>query len=312
MIPQTKVQNNRSEFFGICYAIAGILCFSLLEVCSKPFKGHIAPLALTSIRFFTGGIIMLPFGFSKSYKLGLFKPKNLIKCLLLASLGLNLAMGLLQISINYIPAGVVATIIAAVPVFVPFFAWLIKKHRPEKKHLVSIFLGIIGISIISYEGFKGLQYNMTGILLTLCAAAAFALYSVLGADFLKKYGPLGTLGTGAIWVGLTFSPFAFKSLIELNKLGNTNFLTQNWPRIAVLGLIVSGVGYLFYFKGLELLGPARGASFFFLKPGVAACLSYIYLAEKFTSIEILGMLIVSAAVLFTGLKSTTKAVSTDR
>jgi drug/metabolite transporter (DMT)-like permease len=290
----TTWTDEKKEGWGIIFSIAGILCFSLLEVTSKPFKGLISPLAVTSLRFFTGGIILLIFGFKTSLARGLFQIKNVFKCFLLASLGLNLSMGLLQIAVNHIPAGVAATIISSVPAFVPFFVWLIKKEPPSLKQMLIIISGLIGIALISFEGIQNLNYSITGIVLTLISAALFALYSVLGVDFFKKFGPAGTLGLGAIWTGLSFLPFIYRNLPD------PGLIIENWLRIAVLGIIVSGIGYLFYFKGIELLGPSRGASFFFLKPCAAAVLSYKYLNESFTALEITGMLIISAAVLFTG------------
>lgn len=271
--------------------------FSLLEVASRPLSKSIHPLPLLSMRFIIGGLILLPWALKEARAAGALKIEALWRIALLSFLGINISMGLLQWSLLYAPAAVAATFISSTPAFVPIFSWLILGQKPEKGRLATIFLGLTGVLIIGIGEATIPSGAMAGLLLALGASICFALYTVLGSALTRKYGRVSVLGFGALMGGLVFSPFL---IVNPPASGFAALIAVHWHRLLILGVLVSGVGYILYFRGMEILGPNRGASFFFLKPALATVLGIFLLGEKPSVIQVMGICLVSAAVLLTG------------
>ena len=74
-------------------------------------------------------------------------------------------------------------------------------------------------------------------------------------------------------------------------------ITDNIPIILYTGVLVTGVGYFFYFKSIELAGAATGAFAFFLKPAIAPVIAVIVLGEHILWNTIIGIALILAASL---------------
>ena len=61
-----------------------------------------------------------------------------------------------------------------------------------------------------------------------------------------------------------------------------------------LGIFVTGLGYYFYMKAIELGGPSVASIAFFLKPVIAPILAFIVLGEPITANLIAGVLFILA------------------
>ncbi|HOJ94168.1 MAG TPA: DMT family transporter, partial [Fervidobacterium nodosum] len=67
---------------------------------------------------------------------------------------------------------------------------------------------------------------------------------------------------------------------------------NQWFILIYLGLIVTGVAYLTFFKAMEKIGATQSSRIFFLKPIVATLLAIVFLGEKLSLLKIIGMIIV--------------------
>ena len=120
-----------------------------------------------------------------------------------------------------------------------------------------------------------------GMGLMIGAAFVFGLYTVAGKQAQRKIGLMAQ----------TSISFLFGSgflLVIMLILGRPviSGIPGNVPVILYAGIMVTGVGYFFYFKAIELADASTGAFAFFLKPAIAPIIAVIVLKETFCGTQL--------------------------
>lgn len=131
-----------------------------------------------------------------------------------------------------------------------------------------------------------------GMGLMIGAAFVFGLYTVAGKQAQRKIGLMAQ----------TSISFLFGSgflLVIMLILGRPviSGIPGNVPVILYAGIMVTGVGYFFYFKAIELADASTGAFAFFLKPAIAPIIAVIVLKETILWNTVVGIAFVLAASL---------------
>jgi drug/metabolite transporter (DMT)-like permease len=72
-----------------------------------------------------------------------------------------------------------------------------------------------------------------------------------------------------------------------------------WGALLYSGLLALAVAYLFWYRGVRVLGPTRSAMYSNLQPVVALIVAWIALGEKPTVIQVLGAVAIMTGLLLT-------------
>ncbi|MGQ9855146.1 MAG: DMT family transporter [Fervidobacterium sp.] len=263
------------------YLTITLLAFSSIEVISKPLMGKVDPFFMTSFRFLIGGLFMMLF-VKKDIEL-----KDLAPLTMIGALNSIISMTSLQLAVKYSNASTAATLVASNPIFVSFFAVILLNEKYGWKKYLGILLGFVGIVIFSAGKISGDSW--IGIFYGILAALTFGLYTVLMRRYTKKYGPLAVTAYSSLCSSLIY-------ILILAVLGKftipTDIILSGWSIIVYLGLIVTGVAYVTYFKAMEVVGATQASRIFFLKPVVATLFAVLSLGESIGIVKILGMAIV--------------------
>jgi len=271
------------------YILLGItiLMFSTLEVVTSTLKGLINPLQLTFLRFFIGGVVLLPVVIKKREKVQL---KDLLFFLGLGILNILISMGSLQLAISMGKASTAAILISSNPIFVLLFSSILLKEKVTFDRIICILLGIVGITLIIYKGNVG---GDTAVSLTLgiIASLTFGLYTVLGKLKSEGISSITMICISSILGSLLYVPILLWNGIPLFNIPQGTFL-----KVLYLGVFLSGIAYITYIEGLKILTAGKGAMVFFLKPVIASMLAVIFLGESLSLKTVAGMLLVLAGV----------------
>jgi drug/metabolite transporter (DMT)-like permease len=279
------------------YCFIAIFLFSTLEIVSVKYTKNIEPLVITAYRFFIGAIILFIFS--------IFIEKNIfheIKKLSLKSLLITALLGVLNVCISMIAlqkgilitgdAGLASIIISSHPIFIIIFEVLLLKSKFDKKNIILLFCGIIGLFFVVYgQNIFSLHINFLneGILYLFIASITFALYITLSVNILK------TVNT------IVFNIFSFLSgsviLFIYGLIQGVNVLlplnNQSILSILYLGFFVTGISYHLYFLGLKNINNlANGTIFFILKPVFTCFIAYFALHEILSIYQLFGVFIV--------------------
>lgn len=272
------------------YILLGItiLMFSTLEVVTSTLKGLINPLQLTFLRFFIGGIVLLPMVIKKKEKMQL---KDLLFFGGLGILNIFISMGSLQLAINMGKASTAAILISSNPIFVLLFSSILLKEKVTFDRVACILLGIVGITLIIYKGNVGGD-TAVSLALGIITSLTFGLYTVLGKLKSEAISSITMICISSILGSLMYVPILLLNDIPLFYIPQGAFL-----KILYLGVFLSGVAYITYIEGLKILTTSKGAMVFFLKPVIATMLAVVFLGESLNFRTGAGMLLVLSGIL---------------
>jgi len=265
------------------YLIVTLLFFSSIEVVTKPVSGKIDPFFLTFFRFLIGGSFLILFSlFSKKR----IESHDLPKLILIGCLNGVISMSLLQLSVKYSNASTAATLVAMNPLYVSMFSQLLGKDRLSRRKWFGVALGALGVLVLSSANVSG--DSALGIVFGISASISFALYTVLMKDFSNKYGPLLATSVSTFAAGIVYGAL-------LAIFGRLSLLDVNWCEGLILlyvGIGVTGVAYVTFFKAIQHFGPVKTSVIFYLKPAVASFLAFLLLSETVNAQKIIGTIIV--------------------
>lgn len=219
---------------------------------------------------------------------------DVVPILGLGVIGFGCYQILWPVALQTIPAGDSALLIATTPVMTALLAMATGADTPSAVKLIGAFVSFAGVALVIAAG-QGLVLgaSLTGDLLTLVAAACWAIYTVFGSGFLRRHSPLVTT-TWAIVAGTLFmAPLGIAQLAtaDLSRVGPPVLLA-----ILYSGTLAAGFANVIVFHGVKLLGPTRITAFQFLVPALAVAMAAIFLAEPIRPIQLVGGLVILAGV----------------
>ena len=167
---------------------------------------------------------------------------------------------------------------SATPLFVIVAVFLMFRERPTLRQVAAILISISGVLIIAAEGSLGallaLRFNPGDVLITI-AVGCYALYSAL-LRLRPLVHPLSLLAT-SFAIGVVFLvPLAAREYVDGARLDPTPLAIGAILYACVFPAFIS---YLFYNRGVELVGPARAGQYLHLMPVFGVLLAVVFLGE---------------------------------
>lgn len=289
------------------YIILSTILFSSMEIALKLIANEFNPIQITFLRFLIGGVILLPLSFKNLKERGISLDKGDLK--FFASAGficVVVSMILFQLAILYGKASIVAILFSCNPIFVIPFAYFILSEKINKVTVITLTMSIIGVICI-LNPLKMTSVG-SGIIFAILAAAAFALYGVIGKTKCEVYGGVVSscfcfiMGSAELLALILISKISFVAG-ELQKLGLGKFAdipvfkgitVGTIPSLIYVGIFVTGLGYTFYFLAMEESSAATASLVFYIKPALAPVLALIILKEAISLNTVVGILFIIA------------------
>jgi drug/metabolite transporter (DMT)-like permease len=191
------------------------------------------------------------------------------------------------------------------PLFVALWSLALFGVRLTWAQLAGITISLLGVLTIILRGdfsaLAGIQFNKGDVMLA-GALLAFGLYSALMPRRPKTHQLsliAATTGCGALLL-LPFSIWEYSSGFTLQA----DLLTV----IAVIYVVIfpSTLAYLFFNRGIALIGPNRAAPFFHLMPVFGSAMAILLLGEQPRLFHLVGYLLVLAGVVIASRQASAK------
>lgn len=269
--------------------LTGVL-FGSMEVALKIGGASFNPIQLTFIRFLIGGLILLPLAIRDLKKREVRLTRGDVGYLfLLGFICICFSMILFQIGVMGINANLAAMIFSINPVFTMVFAHFLVNEKFTTKKTIALLISIIGLIIVMnpQKLFTG-ENNFGYLLITLVAAVSFGFYTAYGKKRIAKIG-------GVAQNSLSFLMGSAVLLVALLLSGEPvlqGVSFQTLPMLIYLGVCVTGIGYYFYLKTVEIAGPSTASVAFFIKPMVAPGFALVILGEPITLSIAVGLVFI--------------------
>ena len=224
--------------------------------------------------------------------------RDVLGLLLLGVLGNGVYQWLFAEGVARTRAGSAALLLASSPALIALIGRGMGVERVGRRGYAGVALSVSGIALVVYGGARHAEGHSTlaGNLLLLVGALCWALYTVLLKPYTHRVSLVDisalTLAGGAV-------PLA---LAALPAMAATSW--SRLPPLAFGAIVYSGIGslvlgYLFWYRGVRVLGPTRTAIFSNLQPVVALLVSWRLLAEVPTPWQVRGALTIIGGVILT-------------
>ncbi|HEY9800303.1 MAG TPA: DMT family transporter [Leptolyngbyaceae cyanobacterium] len=284
---------------AILLMILSAVCWGLGTVMSKGVLAYFPPLMvlvtqLTSSVAFLWTIALIQQPWQSVYRSRL-SPVNLLRLGFpgLLEPGLSYILGLIGLTMT--TASSASLISATEPVMVLALAWMFLKEQ-----IRPVLLGFSGIAVggglltVSVE----MQLNgdsVIGNLLIVMGTFCAALYGVLSRSAVQTVNPVMLAAIqqsfGLIWVILIWLN------VEQGKIAQ--FSTINpvvWILAIASGIVQYALAFWLYLQAIKTIPVSIAAQFLSLIPVFGACGAYLFLNERLTLLQGLGMLLVMVSV----------------
>jgi len=215
--------------------------------------------------------------------------RQIQKLAFLGFLNIFFSMSMLQLAIKTTSAATAAVVFCSNPLFVLMFSIISGEEKATIKNFTPIFFGIVGTYFVMTD--KGLVIDY-GVIYALLAAIGFALFTVMNKKLLKKLHPL-TINTVSFFFGILI--LLVFILISGRGFVATPLMEHGIKSISLvlyLGVLVSGLAYITFFKTLQRYTAVSSSYLFLLKPTVATILAILLLGEKVGLNFWIGMLMI--------------------
>jgi len=182
-----------------------------------------------------------------------------------------------------------------------------KKESLSLFTILGIIIAFLGVLITLMESFSSNQtfdnlfrFNI-GNLYILIATFSWAVYGILGYDFLRKHREDMNeieLTIINIWIGtimLFIASFFELSIFELFKSIDR---LDIFFALIFMGVFSSGLGYIWWYEGIKIIGTAKTAIFMNVIPIMAMLIEY-FIYQDISIYKILGGLCVITGVSIT-------------
>lgn len=210
----------------------------------------------------------------------------------ICGLALFAASSLQQIGLVYTDAGKAGFLTAMYIVFVPFLG-LFLGQRPGRNALLSLIPAIVGLYLLSCTSVSGI--NKGDVLLLLCAVA-FSVQILLIDRHCAGLDGLKLNCIQALVAAVLSVPWAL-----LTETVDASRIASCWLPLGYAGVLSMGVAYTLQIVGQKRVTPSAAALLMSLESVFAALFGWLLLHETMTRAEVLGCVLVFAAVVISQL-----------
>jgi drug/metabolite transporter (DMT)-like permease len=273
-------------------AATGILVGAAM-VATRFVIDQTAPASLAFLRYLIGCCCLLPAVLlSEGVR---FERRDLLPIGLLGITQFGILIALLNYALRFIPSARAALVFATMPLLTMLLATALGQERLTGVKTLGVLLTIAGVGFALGEKAVqrgGAAQGWVGELAVFASALCGAVCSVLYRPYLRRYPTLpvsafAMLASVGFLAMLAAGEGFFRSL--------PRFTTGGWLAVVFIG-INSGIGYYLWLWALNHTTPTKVTVFLALSPVTATVLGAAFLAERLSTLSLLGLACVAAGL----------------
>jgi drug/metabolite transporter (DMT)-like permease len=274
-------------------------------VLARHVGDHVPPITLTTIRWFGVFLILLPFAWPHLRRDWPALRAHLPLMLFLSAIGFAFNNAISYWAMQYTEALNALLIQSSGPLFVALWSLILFGVRLTGAQLAGIAISLIGVLTIILRGDFGALASIAfnkGDVMFAASLVSFALYSALIPRRPVTH-QLSLISFTTLCGALMLLPFSVWEY-STGAVLKFDFLT-----LATLGYMLifpSTLAYLFFNRGLALIGPNRAAPFFHLVPVFGSAMAILLLGEQPRLFHLVGYALVLAGVVIASRRGSTK------
>lgn len=276
--------------------IIAMLVWSASFIFTKMGLESLRPMTVVTVRISIATVILYLY----AHMMGQLQPlkKKDIFVFLLAGFVQPFAYFMCEVyGLTMVSSTVASVILSTIPLFTPFFAFLILKEHISWNNFLGIIISLIGVLMVIVE--RGALVITTGGLLLLAGCVVSAiLYTVYLRKIPSYYNSVSIVFyIHAISLFFFIPTFLIHDMPEI--LSDGLFITTEMGTILksvfallVLAIFASVMGYVFFAHACRQIGATKSNAFVNLMPGSTATIVWLMGGEVLGTFKIWGIVVV--------------------
>lgn len=187
-------------------------------------------------------------------------------------------------------------IIGCSPVAVALASAVAGHERVPRAQWAGVLLSVVGVYFVVGGHADFGAESMLGDMLTLCAVACWAVYTVGARPLLARYSPLAVTGLTMLIGMAVYVP---ATMPELRVVKWDAVHPWAWAALVLSALLALNLAYLIWYTSVQRIGNIRTSVYSNIIPLVAMSVAALTLGERLTGRKIAGAACVLSGVALT-------------
>jgi drug/metabolite transporter (DMT)-like permease len=172
------------------------------------------------------------------------------------------------------------------------------RRRPHGAQMAGLIVGFLGVAIISFARGSTGSVELLGVLLVVGATMCYGLSINLAAPAQQAYGSVPVMAQMLMYAALWTTPLGVFGLTR------SDFAWRPVLAVSFLGLIGTGIAFVFMATLVGRVGSTRGSTSTYVIPLVALVLGVVVLGDRVVPLEIFGSVLVIGGALLASRRET--------
>lgn len=268
-------------------------------IAGRVLAAEVGPYSASFLRFVVASICLAVITFRIEKRFPRVDGKRVGGLVLLALTGVFAYNIFFFNGLQTIEAGRAAVIIACNPVFIALFSAIIFGEKLRPPAIAGILLSVGGALTVITRGRLDQLWSGgfgRGEALIFGCVLSWVSFSLIGKKVLSGLTPLVSI-LYAVAIGtLALLPPAVREGILADLAG---YSAGSWAAIVYLGFFGTALGFVWYYQGIQAIGPTRAGLFINFVPISAVGLAFVLLGEAITPSLFIGTFLVLCGVYIT-------------
>jgi drug/metabolite transporter (DMT)-like permease len=278
------------------------LCWGGTFIAGRVLAQSVGPFAGAFLRFAVASVCLTAIMRHRGVAFSRPSGRQLLVLLLMGMTGIFSYNVLFLKGLKLIEAGRASVIIACNPIFIALMSAVFFRERLNVLKVSGIIVSVSGaITAIARGDWSALLSGGFGWgeLYIFGCVASWVAYSLFGKTVMPSLSPLVAVTYSSVAGTLFLLPAALMEDIK----GAAAYPLDAWASILYLGFFGTVLGFVWYYQGIQRIGPVRAGLFINFVPVFALLLAFLVLGEPVTPSLLIGAVLVSSGVCLTTLGS---------
>jgi drug/metabolite transporter (DMT)-like permease len=250
-------------------------------------------------RFFIASILLVVVAVKMEGKLPRLNRQQLLLTAVLGFTGIFLYNICFFGALARVLAGRTSLFVSLTPIVTAILAGLIFGERLGLRRWMGIVIALLGAIVVITRGdllggFADISQSLgLGELMMLGAVLSWATYTLISRKALETLSPIAATTYGTLW------GFVFLSIGTFGELKDIDWALLDWrvwTSVFYLGAFGTVLAFIWYYQGIQMVGPSRTAIFTNLVPAFGVLFSAALLGEPILISMVVGGLIAALGV----------------
>jgi drug/metabolite transporter (DMT)-like permease len=268
---QTRAGFGKTDALLLLVVLIWSVNFSVVKFATS----ILTPLAFSGLRVAMAAALFLAVATLRKKP---FPPRrDILSLMALGMLGNGIYQLLFVEGVSKTNVGNAALVAAASPALIAIASRIGRFEHVRRRVLGGIALSLLGVALVVFGSAQSHgQTTFLGTLIVFCSTMCWAAFMVLLGPYARRLDPIHlsafTMLGGCI-------PMLIATPPALLATAWSHVPAIAWTSILYSSVISMGLAYVFWYRGLRVLGPTRTAVYGNLQPAVAIIVAWVFLKE---------------------------------